>query len=116
MNNLNDNNQVLISSEIRNGILKKIMMLKSWIAENLTITLTTTEYNYVAKALLGDTGVPYSNRDLFDLQLWAEKVPEFPGKLDREQCDFDIHIESFMNMVGLNWDYWGQNTTKSLQI
>jgi len=110
MNNLNDINQVLISSETRNGVLKKIMMLKSWIAENLTVTLTTNEYNYVAKALLDEAGVPYSNRDLFDLQLWAEKVPVFPGKLDREQSDFDAQIESFMNKVGLNWDYWGQKT------
>jgi len=107
MNNPNDNNQALIGSETRNSVLKKIMMLKSWIAENLTVSLTTTEYNYVAKALLDEAGVPYSNRDLFDLQLWAEKVPVFPGKLDREQSDFNAQIESFMNKVGLNWDYWG---------
>ena len=112
MNNPNDNNQALISSETRNSILKKIMMLKSWIAENLTVSLTTTEYNYIAKALLDETGAPYSNRDLFDLQLWAEKVPEFPGKLEREQSDFDTQIEIFMNKVGLNWDYWGQKVVR----
>jgi len=54
MNNPNDNNQALIGSETRNSVLKKIMMLKSWIAENLTVSLTTTEYNYVAKALLDE--------------------------------------------------------------
>jgi len=112
MNNSADNNQTLITSEARSDILKKVMMLKSWIAENLSVTLTTTEYNYVAKALLDETGLPYSNRDLFDLQLWAEKVPEFPGKLDREKSDFDSHIESFMNKVGLNWDYWGQKVVR----
>jgi hypothetical protein len=102
------NSQALIDSETRSDVLKKVMMLKSWVAENLTVSLTTTEYNYIAKALLDETGVPYSNRDLFDLQLWAERVPELPGKIDREKSDFDTHIESFMNKVGLNWDYWGQ--------
>ena len=100
--------QELIDPDIRDDILKKIMMLKSWISENLTITLRTFEYQYVSKALLDETGVLYSNRDLFHLQLWAEKVPEFPGKLEREKCDFDDHIEIFMNKVGLNWDYWGR--------
>ena len=85
-------------------------MLKSWIAENLTVTLRTFEYQYVSKALLDEAGVPYTNRDLFDLQLWAEKVSEFPGKGERDKCDFDDHIESFMNKVGLDWDYWGRLT------
>ncbi len=104
--NLTD--QSLLDEAIRSGILKQIMMLKSWIAENLTVTLRTFEYQYVSKALLDETRVPYSNRDLFDLQLWAEKVPEFPGKLERDKCNFDEHIEDFMNKVGLNWDYWGK--------
>lgn len=104
----NENDQVLIDQEIRNNILNQIMMLKSWIAENLSASLSTTEYNYIAKALLDEACVPYSNRDLFDLQLWAEKVPQFPGKLGREKSDFDECIEGFMNRVGLNWDYWGQ--------
>jgi len=104
------NNQVVIAPEIRSAILKQVMMLKSWIAENLTVTLKPLEYQYVSKALLDETGVPYTNRDLFDLQLWAEKVPELPGKFEREKSDFDDHIESFMNRVGLNWDYWGRFT------
>jgi hypothetical protein len=116
MDNPIDKNQALIDSETRSNILKKVMMLKSWMAENLSVTLTTTEYNYVAKALLDETGVAYSNRDLFDLQLWAEKVPEFPGRLARERCDFDTHIQGFMNKVGLNWDYWGQKTLRRPQI
>jgi len=106
----NTNNQVLIDEKTRSGILMQVMMLKSWISENLTVSLTTTEYNYVTKALLEEAAVPYSNRDLFDLRLWAEKVPELPGKRDREMCDFDAHIEDFMNKVGLNWDYWGRLT------
>ena len=106
----NPNNQAVIDSERRTAILRQVMMLKSWIAENLTVSLTTTEYNYVTKALLEEAAVPYSNRDLFDLQLWAEKVPELPGKRDRKACDFDAHIEDFMNKVGLNWDYWGRLT------
>ena len=104
----NTNDQALIDQEIKNNILNQIMMLKSWIAENLSASLSTTEYNYIAKALLDEACVPYSNRDLFDLQLWAEKVPEFPVKLGREKSDFDERIEDFMNKVGLNWDYWGK--------
>jgi len=106
----NHNDQTLIDQQTRSAILKQVMMLKSWIAENLTVTLRAFEYQYISKALLDETGIPYTNRDLFDLQLWAEKVPEFPGKLDREKSDFDEHIESFMNNVGLNWDYWGRLT------
>ena len=106
----NPNDQTLIDSETRDRILKQVMMLKSWIAENLTVTLRTFEYQYVSKALLDETGAPYTNRDLFDLQLWAEKVPEFPGRGERDKCDFDEHIENFMNKVGLNWDYWGRLT------
>ena len=106
----NHNDQTLIDQQTRSAILKQVMMLKSWIAENLTVTLRAFEYQYISKALLDETGIPYTNRDLFDLQLWAEKVPEFPGRGERDKCDFDEHIENFMNKVGLNWDYWGRLT------
>ena len=109
-NSVNIDKQELLNPDIRDDILRKIMMLKSWISENLTTSLRTFEYNYVAKALLDETGLPYSNRDLFELQLWAEKVPELPGKLERDKCNFDECIEDFMNKVGLNWDYWGKIT------
>jgi hypothetical protein len=99
--------QELIDVDVRDELLKKIMMLKSWISENLEVSLRTTEYNYIAKALLDETGASYSNRDLFDLQLSAERAPELGGSLYRERCDFDQNIEIFMNKVGLNWDYWG---------
>ncbi len=99
--------QELIPEEVRNRILEKIMMLKSWFEENLDIELSIVEYNYISEALIRQSGVPYSNRDLFDIQLWASRVPSLPGKWAREKSDFDENIIEFMNSVGLNWDYWG---------
>jgi hypothetical protein len=70
----NKNDQTLIDQQIRADILKQIMMLKSWIAENLTVTLRTFEYQYVSKALLDEAGVPYTNRDFFAHRLNVTKV------------------------------------------
>jgi hypothetical protein len=103
--------QEILPEEVRSQILKKIMMLKSWFEENMDKELTRNEYNYIAENLLKQTGFKYSNRDLFDLQVWAFKVPALPGKWYREDSinddiDFDDNIIEFMNSVGLNWDYW----------
>jgi hypothetical protein len=103
--------QELLPQEVRSDILSKIMMLKSWFEENMDQELTRNEYNYIAESLLKQTGLEYSNRDLFDLQVWALKVPVLPGKwyrrdsIDDGTC-FDDNIIEFMNSVGLNWDYW----------
>ena len=99
--------QELLPEEIRSDILNKIMMLKSWFSEHMDVQLTWFEYNYISEALIKQTGLPYSNRDLFDIQVWAKKVPVYPGSLYREECDFDLEIIEFMNSVGLNWNYWG---------
>jgi hypothetical protein len=88
------------------------MMLKNWFEENMDKELTRNEYNYIAENLLKQTGLNYSNRDLFDIQVWALNVPVLPGKWYREEsikegvC-FDDNIIEFMNSVGLNWSYWG---------
>lgn len=99
--------QEILPEKTRNNILKKIMMLKSWFDENMDVHLGWFEYSYVSEKLIKQSGEPYSNRDLFDIQLWAYKVPALPGKRYREKCDFDSKIEDFMNSVGLNWSYWG---------
>ncbi len=103
--------QEILPDETRSDILKKIMMLKSWFEENMDKELTRNEYNYIAERLLKQTGLEYSNRDLFGLQVWALKVPVLPGKWYREDSikegtHFDDNIIEFMNSVGLNWDYW----------
>lgn len=98
--------QELIPEEVRNRILEKIMMLKSWFEDNMDRELESFEYHYVSEALLKQTKLPYSNRDLFDIWVWAQKVPTRPGKWAREKCDFDEHIEEFMDSVGLYWDVW----------
>jgi hypothetical protein len=98
--------QELLPEEVRNGILKKIMMLKSWFSENMDVNLTWLEYCYISEALVKQTKLPYSNRDLFDIQVWAQKVPVYPGSLYKKECDFDLKIIEFMNSVGLNWSYW----------
>jgi hypothetical protein len=59
--------------------------------------LTRNEYNYIAERLLKQTGLEYSNRDLFGLQVWALKVPVLPGKWYREDSikdgtNFDDNI------------------------
>lgn len=102
--------QEILPERTRNNILKKIMMLKSWFDENMDVQLSWLEYNYVSESLIKQSGEPYSNRDLFDIQLWAYKVPALSGKRYREECDFDSEIEDFMNSVGLNWSYWGTCT------
>ncbi len=99
--------QELLPEEVRSDILNKVMMLKSWFSENMDVQLTWFEYNYISEALIKQTGLPYSNRDLFDIQVWAKKVPVYPGSLYRKECDFDLEIIEFMNSVGLNWNYWG---------
>ncbi len=98
--------QELLPEEVRSDILKKIMMLKSWFFEYMEVELTWFEYNYISEALINQTGLPYSNRDLFDIQVWAKKVPALPGTWYREESNFDENIINFMNSVGLNWDYW----------
>jgi hypothetical protein len=98
--------QELLPREVRSDILKKIMMLKSWFLENMNIELSWLEYSYISEALIMQTGLPYSNRDLFDIQIWANKVPVYPGYLYRKECNFDLEIIKFMNSIGLNWDYW----------
>lgn len=103
--------QELLPKEIRSDILNKIMMLKSWFADHMEVELTQFEYNYISKALIEQTGLRYSNRDLFDIQVWALKVPALPGKWYRDGSikdgpTFDDNIIEFMNSVGLNWDYW----------
>jgi len=99
--------QEMLPDEVRSSILKKVMMLKSWFDEYMDIQLGWFEYTYVAEHLIKQAEMPYSSRDLFDIQLWASKVPIFPGKRYREECDFDKNIVDFMNSVGLNWSYWG---------
>ena len=99
--------QELLPEEVRNRILEKIMMLKSWFYENLDIELSVIEYNYISESLIKQCGLPYSNRDLFDIQLWALKVPHLPGKWAREKSNFDDNIIEFMNSVGLSWEFWG---------
>jgi hypothetical protein len=104
--------QEILPDETRSDILKKIMMLKSWFDENMDKELTRNEYNYIAERLLKQTGLEYSNRDLFGLQVWALKVPVLPGKWYREDSikegtHFDDNIIEFMESVGLNWNYWG---------
>ena len=103
--------QEILPDETRSDILKKIMMLKNWFEENMDKELTRNEYNYIAERLLKQTGLEYSNRDLFGLQVWALKVPVLPGKWYREDSikdgtHFDDNIIEFMDSVGLNWDYW----------
>jgi hypothetical protein len=103
--------QEILPEDVRSDILKKVMMLKSWFEENMDIELTHHEYNFIAEKLLNQTGLQYSNRDLFDLQVWALKVPVLSGKWYREDSikdgtHFDDNIIEFMNSVGLNWDYW----------
>ncbi len=104
--------QEILPDEIRSDILKKIMMLKSWFEENMDQDLTRTELNCIVERLLKQTGLEYSNRDLFGLQIWALKVPVLPGKWYRadsieDGTNFDNNIIEFMNFVGLNWAYWG---------
>lgn len=103
--------QEILPDEIRSDVLKKIMMLKSWFEENMDQALTRTELNCIVERLLKQTGLEYSNRDLFGLQVWALKVPVLPGKWYREDsikdgAHFDDNIIQFMNSVGLNWEYW----------
>ena len=109
--------QEILPDDVRSSILKKIMMLKSWFEENMDVELTRNEYNYIAERLLKQTGLEYSNRDLFGLQVWALKVPVLPGKWYREESVkdgtyFDDNIIEFMNSVGLNWDYWHYHQKK----
>lgn len=99
--------QEILPERVRNSILKDIMMLKSWFDENIDVSLTWSDYNYISEYLIKQTGLPYSNRDLFDIQVWANKVPVLSGKWYREECNFDQNIIEFMNSVGLNWGYWG---------
>ena len=98
--------QEILPERTRSNILKKIMMLKSWFDENMDVELTWFEYNYISEYLIKQTDLPYSNRDLFDIQVWARKVPIYSGKLYRQECKFDKNIIRFMNSVGLNWSYW----------
>lgn len=97
--------QELLPEEVRNRILEKIMMLKSWIEENQRPELSPFEYHYVSEALIKQTELPYSNRDLFDIWVWAQKVPTRPGFWAREVSDFDENIEEFINAVGLSWGF-----------
>ncbi len=99
--------QELIPEEVRNSILEKIMMLKSWFEDNMDRELESFEYHYVSEALLKQTQLPYSNRDLFDIWLWAQKVPTLPGKWARQKTEFDKNIIPFMDSVGLDWKVWG---------
>jgi len=99
--------QELLPQDVRSDILRKIMMLKSYFKDNMTASLKTFEYNYVAEALIKQCGHVYSNRDLFDIQVWAQKVPEYLGQLYRKESNFDLEIVDFMDSVGLNWDCWG---------
>lgn len=103
--------QEILPEKVRSDILKKVMMLKSWFEENMDKELTRNEYNYIAENLLKQTSLEYSNRDLFDLQVWASKVPALSGKWYRRDSIedgtyFDDNIIEFMNSVGLNWSYW----------
>lgn len=98
--------QEILPEEIRNSILRNIMMLKSWFDDYMNVQLSWFEYTYIAESLIKQAKVPYSSRDLFDVQLWASKVPVLPGKWYRKECDFDKNIVEFMNSVELNWDYW----------
>ena len=98
--------QEILPETARNSILKELMMLKSWFGEYMDVELTRFEYNYISEYLIKKTGLPYSNRDLFDIQVWANKVPALSGKWYREECEFDKNLIEFMNSVGLNWDYW----------
>ncbi len=103
--------QEILPEDVRSDILKKVMMLKSWFEENMDIELTRHEYNFIAEKLLHQTGLQYSNRDLFDLQVWALKVPVLSGKWYRQDSlqdgtYFDDNIIEFMNSVGLSWDTW----------